>query len=95
MQANVMHEQTPPSEQDAKKTNAQAAEPTPTMSGTESEEWTSTQAEIRRLSAALEDIVALAHSSGDHRERVILMQRRAIAALSGTDRKPPAGSAKR
>lgn len=48
-------------------------------------------AESKRLATALEDIVALAHSSGDHRARVILMQRRAMAALAGTDRPlPPA-----
>ncbi len=46
------------------------------------------RAELRRLTTALEDVVALALSSGDLRQRVILMQRRAAAALSGADREP-------
>ena len=48
------------------------------------------QADVRRLTAALEDIVALALSAGDARQRAILMHRRAVAALSGADRQPPA-----
>ena len=44
--------------------------------------------EVRRLTAALEDIVALALSAGDARQRTILMHRRAVAALSGADREP-------
>jgi hypothetical protein len=55
----------------------------------EMEESATLQADTKRLLTALEDIVALAHSSGDHRARVILMQRRAMAALAGTDRPLP------
>ena len=40
-------------------------------------------AEIRRYTAALEDIVALALSNADYKERAIMMHRRAVAALSG------------
>jgi hypothetical protein len=54
------------------------------------------EAEVRRLTAALEDIVALALSAGDARQRAILMHRRAVAALSGADRRqagdPAAGA---
>lgn len=48
------------------------------------------RAEIRRLTAALEDIVAIALSAGDARQRAGQMHRRAVAALSGTDRPPKA-----
>jgi hypothetical protein len=48
------------------------------------------EADVRRLTAALEDIVALALSAGDARQRAILMHRRAVAALSGADRPQPA-----
>ncbi len=48
------------------------------------------EADVRRLTAALEDIVALALSAGDARQRAILMHRRAVAALSGADRPPAA-----
>lgn len=47
------------------------------------------RADVLRLTAALEDIVALALSAGDARQRSILMHRRAVAALSGADRSPP------
>ncbi|MEW5929525.1 MAG: hypothetical protein AB1941_18880 [Gemmatimonadota bacterium] len=57
------------------------AEPAARASGTP-------EAEVRRLTAALEDIVALALSAGDARQRAILMHRRAVAALSGADRRP-------
>ena len=55
------------------------------------------RADVRRLTAALEDIVALALSAGDARQRAILMHRRAVAALSGADRAQAAegGSAPR
>lgn len=56
------------------------AEPGASASGTP-------EAEVRRLTAALEDIVALALSAGDARQRAILMHRRAVAALSGADRR--------
>lgn len=42
--------------------------------------------EVGRLRAALEDIVALAHTSSEARQRLVQMERRAIAALSGADR---------
>ncbi|MEX2374552.1 MAG: hypothetical protein WD942_03075 [Dehalococcoidia bacterium] len=42
--------------------------------------------EVTRLTTALEDIVTLAHSSLDARQRLTQMERRAIAALSGEDR---------
>lgn len=51
------------------------------------------EADVRRLTSALEDIVALALSAGDARQRAILMHRRAVAALSGADRPQPAGDA--
>ena len=40
-------------------------------------------AQIRHYIAALEDIVTLALSSADYKERAIMMHRRAVAALSG------------
>ena len=43
------------------------------------------QKTVRRLTAALEDIVALAHSGGEARQRVAAMERRAMTALSGSD----------
>jgi hypothetical protein len=45
-----------------------------------------TKAEALRLRTALEDIVALALSGTDAQQRVVLMQRRAIAALTGPER---------
>jgi hypothetical protein len=48
--------------------------------------------EVERLTTALHDIVALALTSGDHKERAIMMHRRAVAALSRTDVRPPARS---
>ncbi|HEX2190419.1 MAG TPA: hypothetical protein VHG51_16035 [Longimicrobiaceae bacterium] len=51
------------------------------------------RAEIRRLTVALEDIVAIALSAGDARQRAGQMHRRAVAALSGTDRRPKAPDA--
>lgn len=51
------------------------------------------RAEVRRLTAALEDIVALALSAGDARQRAGQMHRRAVAALSGADRPPKAPDA--
>lgn len=96
---DAMHDYTSPPERDAMKSKVQPEEHSggattqpslpepPAVPTGEVEEKPNPQTEIRRLSAALEDIVALAHSSGDHRERVIQMQRRAIAALTGADRK--------
>ena len=39
-------------------------------------------AQIRHYTAALEDIVTLALSNADYKERAIMMHRRAVAALS-------------
>jgi hypothetical protein len=47
------------------------------------------QTEVERLTSALKDIVALAHSAGDSRSRAVLMLRRATAALAGKDRDYP------
>jgi hypothetical protein len=47
---------------------------------------------VRHLAGALEDVVALALSGADYRERAIMMHRRAVAALSGASlppREPP------
>jgi hypothetical protein len=44
--------------------------------------------DVARLRAALEDVVALALSGGDARQRSALMHRRAVAALSGADARP-------
>jgi hypothetical protein len=41
-------------------------------------------AQIRHYTAALEDIVTLALSNADYKERAIMMHRRAVAALSST-----------
>lgn len=48
----------------------------------------SPQETAQRLTTALEDVVALAHSSGETRQRLAAMERRAMAALSGMDRPP-------
>jgi hypothetical protein len=50
------------------------------------------RAEVKRLTTALQDIVALAHSAGDSRPRANLMLRRATSALWGTDRRSPSAS---
>ena len=49
------------------------------------------QTTVRRLTAALEDIVALAHSGGEARQRIAAMERRAMTALSGADALPLKG----
>ena len=41
------------------------------------------EAQLRHYTAALEDIVTLALSNADYKERAIMMHRRAVAALSG------------
>ena len=51
------------------------------------------QAQLRYLTAALEDIVTLALSSADYKERAIMMHRRAVAALSSS--RPPSSSGAR
>lgn len=40
------------------------------------------EAQLRHYTAALEDIVTLALSNADYKERAIMMHRRAVAALS-------------
>ncbi|MBW3629761.1 MAG: hypothetical protein KY464_10740 [Gemmatimonadetes bacterium] len=40
------------------------------------------QSQVRLYTAALEDIVTLALSNADYKERAIMMHRRAVAALS-------------
>jgi len=55
------------------------AEPTPV----EEDEVAALQTQIRLYTAALEDIVTLALSNADYKERAIMMHRRAVAALSG------------
>jgi hypothetical protein len=51
------------------------------------EEVAALHTQIRRYTAALEDIVTLALSNADYKERAIMMHRRAVAALSGSPRK--------
>lgn len=48
----------------------------------ESADW---RGEAVRLRTALEDVVALAHANAEARQRVVQMQRRAVAALTGVD----------
>lgn len=45
--------------------------------------------EVGRLRVALEDVITLAHTSGEARSRVAQMERRAMAALAGRDQEPP------
>jgi hypothetical protein len=47
------------------------------------------RAEVRHLTTALEDVVALAFSGADYKERAIMMHRRAVAALTGVVLKTP------
>ncbi|HET8656821.1 MAG TPA: hypothetical protein VFL93_14960 [Longimicrobiaceae bacterium] len=77
-----MSERTPPLARDLSGVQVRydrATPETPTP-GTNGED---PQALVRRLTAALEDIVAFALSSADYKERAIMMHRRAVAALSG------------
>ena len=58
----------------------------------EKDELTALRAQVQHFTAALEDIVTLALSSADYKERAIMMHRRAVAALSGIPlpvRQPP------
>lgn len=50
------------------------------------------EARLKQLTAALEDIVTLALSSADYKERAIMMHRRAVAALTAP---PPGGGGDR
>ena len=54
-------------------------------SSSESMDTTSLEAEVQRLRAALDDIITFAHGTAECRHRVVQMQRRAMAALAGTD----------
>ena len=75
------------------------AEDVPASPGAEVEEESEVErlrVEVARLRTALEDVVALALGDADARQRAIVMQRRAIAALNGLDteradtgRRPP------
>ena len=57
-------------------------------SSSESMDTASLEAEVQRLRAALHDIITFAHGNAECRHRVIQMQRRAMAALAGTDSAP-------
>lgn len=61
--------------------------------GAPAEDHEHLQAQLRYLTAALEDIVTLALSSADYKQRAIMMHRRAVAALSGSP--PPSSSGAR
>jgi hypothetical protein len=56
--------------------------PSPEPSRDDDSEVACLRAEIRHLRSALEDIVAFALSSADHKERAVMMHRRAVAALT-------------
>lgn len=60
-------------------------------SGAGDEELERLRAQVRHLTGALEDVVALALSGADYKERAIMMHRRAVSALSGATPKqtPP------
>jgi hypothetical protein len=62
---------------------AEAVDATPSSS----DRIAALELQIRQYTAALEDIVTLALSNADYKERAIMMHRRAVAALSGI---PPA-----
>lgn len=49
------------------------------------------RAQVKHYSTALEDIVTLALSNADYKERAIMMHRRAVAALSGIGARPGMG----
>lgn len=55
----------------------------PEEAATEPDELERLRAQVRHLHAALEDIVTLALSSADYKERAITMHRRAVIALTG------------
>jgi hypothetical protein len=63
----------------------EGAEEEPSPPPGEESELARLRAEVLYLRSALEDIVAFALSSADHKERAIMMHRRAVAAL----RPPP------
>jgi hypothetical protein len=56
--------------------------PSPEASREDESELARLRAEVRHLRSALEDIVAFALSSADHKERAVMMHRRAVAALT-------------
>jgi hypothetical protein len=60
-----------------------AARPSEPEAEPEADEVERLRAQVRHLAAALEDIVTLALSSADYKERAITMHRRAVAALTG------------
>ena len=62
------------------------AEPVPAEGGEAAGEQTEEArltGQVAALTTALEDVVALALSGADYKERAIMMHRRAVAALSG------------
>jgi hypothetical protein len=61
---------------------AEEERPTPEPAGDDESEAARLRAEVRHLRSALEDIVAFALSSADHKERAVMMHRRAVAALT-------------
>jgi hypothetical protein len=63
--------------------------PSPEPSGDDESEAARLRAEVRYLRSALEDIVAFALSSADHKERAVMMHRRAVAALTRPPRPDP------
>ena len=56
--------------------------PSPEPAPDDESEAARLRAEVRHLRSALEDIVAFALSSADHKERAVMMHRRAVAALT-------------
>jgi hypothetical protein len=66
---------------------AEGERPSPEPSG--DDEAARLRAEVRYLRSALEDIVAFALSSADHKERAVMMHRRAVAALTRPPRPDP------
>ena len=51
--------------------------------------------QVQQFTSALEDIVTLALSNADYKERAIMMHRRAVAALSGMPARRPGEATQR
>jgi hypothetical protein len=68
---------------------AEGEHPSSGSSGDDESEAARLRAEVRYLRSALEDIVAFALSSADHKERAVMMHRRAVAALTRPPRPDP------
>ena len=67
---------------DARERNLSCPQPADPGALTGGTDW---EAEALRLRAALEDVIVFGQAGADATQRVIQMQRRAIAALSGLD----------